>query len=628
MTKISNATATATANATISNIRAWAAELQQYGLIDAGPYDNLMQALTEAEQGGLGRAQSPLLTVLLFGPSGVGKSQLLNALAGEVIAQSHYERPTTRIPTVYAHADVDLDRLFEYGTELGEMGQQTHNVVRHTREALRNVVVIDAPDIDSYQRQHRERVMALLPMMDVVLYVVTAQTYLNDLGWQTVLKERGRRAFAFVINKWDREGKRTPGATAGIDIDAHFRQLLRERAGYDNAVIFRTSAEYWLQQRVSGQRSANSAEQAQPDDQFQALERWLSSALSTSHVAEIQRRRRRALWGSVAEALSQAMPNHLRDQPWQAQTLAQLDALQSNGWEHIQPLIAMNSADWAQQAHIGRWPSSPGPFGLILKMGDGLRDAVTKFSRRGLPVQMGPLRANLPILPAEAVAAPSSTALITTDNTGLALLADGTVADVSLALRSANVPSQWLTQRMRTSVGTFPPRLGGAIRSALAEAEAKPYSPARRGIGISVLVLIEIAMTGVLGIAAWRLIEGFWLKQYVDGSFVTHLLLLIALVTFVGVMALNALFPQPARIVAAKLEARLRQVWTSFMGELKGNANEFAQTTERLLIDGGTIKESINAELRELAPRVEMGNDDDDDGDTVEQLFGKTAPLM
>jgi len=614
MTKISNANATAT----IDRIRAWAAELQQYGLIDAGPYNDLMQALTEAEQGGLGRAQSPLLTVLLFGPSGVGKSQLLNALAGEVIAQSHYERPTTRIPTVYAHADVDLDRLFEYGTELGEMGQQTNNVVRHTREALRNVVVIDAPDIDSYQRQHRERVMALLPMMDVVLYVVTAQTYLNDLGWQTVLKERGRRAFAFIINKWDREGKRTPGAAAGIDIDAHFRQLLRERAGYDNAVIFRASAEYWLQQRVSGQNT----EQPQPDDQFPELERWLSSALSTSHVAEIQRRRRRALWGSVAEALSQAMPNHLVGQPWQAQTLAQLDALQSNGWEHIQPLITMNAADWAQQAHIGRWPSSPGPFGLILKMGDGLRDAVTKISRRGLPVQMGPLRANLPILPAEEVVASNSTALAITDNTGLALLADGTVADVSLALRSANIPSQWLTQRMRAAVSTFPPRLGGAIRSALAEAEAKPYSPTRRGIGISALVLIEIAMTGVLGLAAWRLIVGFWNAQYVDGSFVTHLLLLIALVTFVGAMALNAIFPQPARIVAAKLEGRLRQVWTSFMGELKGNANEFAQTTQRLLGDGGTIKESINAELRELAPRVEIGDDEGDQ--TVEQLFGNT----
>lgn len=608
---------------TINKIRAWAAELQQYGLIDAGPYSDLMQALTEAEQGGLGRAQSPLLTVLLFGPSGVGKSQLLNALAGEVIAQSHYERPTTRIPTVYAHADVDLDRLFEYGTELGEMGQQTNNVVRHTREALRNVVVIDAPDIDSYQRQHRERVMALLPMMDVVLYVVTAQTYLNDLGWQTVLKERGRRAFAFVINKWDREGKRTPGATAGIDIDAHFRQLLRERAGYENAVIFRTSAESWLQQRVNGQSSASSAEQPQTDDQFPELERWLSSALSTSHVAEIQRRRRRALWGSVAEALSQAMPHHLRDQAWQAQTLAQLDALQSNGWEHIQPLITMNSADWAQQAHIGRWPSSPGPFGLILKMGDGLRDAVSKLSRRGLPVQMGLLRANLPILPAEEITTSNtSTALTTTDNTGLALLADGTVADVSLALRSANVPSQWLTQRLRSAVGTFPPRLGGAIRAALAEAEAKPYSPTRRGVGISMLVLIELAMTGVLGLAAWRLIVGFWNAQYVDGSFVTHLLLLIALVTFVGVLALNAIFPQPARIVAAKLESRLRQVWITFMGELKGNANEFAQTTQRLLSDGGAIKESINAELRELTPRVEIGDDDDE---TVEQLFGKTA---
>ena len=43
-------------------------------------------------------AEKPLLVIMLMGGTGVGKSSLLNALAGGAIAQASFARPTTRDP--------------------------------------------------------------------------------------------------------------------------------------------------------------------------------------------------------------------------------------------------------------------------------------------------------------------------------------------------------------------------------------------------------------------------------------------------------------------------------------------------------------------------------------------------
>src|ERR1700722_15621678 len=45
----------------------------------------------------------PLLVVILMGGTGVGKSSLLNALAGGAIARASFTRPPTPDPVVYYH---------------------------------------------------------------------------------------------------------------------------------------------------------------------------------------------------------------------------------------------------------------------------------------------------------------------------------------------------------------------------------------------------------------------------------------------------------------------------------------------------------------------------------------------
>ena len=137
------------------------------------------------------------LVVGLFGGTGVGKSSLLNRLAGESIAKVGIERPTSREVTLYLHESHALASLPK------EFPVNKTRVAHHRDNSKRDVVWIDMPDIDSTETANRKLVFAWLPYIDWVIYVVSPERYRDDAGWQIVNRRGHRHRWLFVMNQWD-----------------------------------------------------------------------------------------------------------------------------------------------------------------------------------------------------------------------------------------------------------------------------------------------------------------------------------------------------------------------------------------------------------------------------------------
>lgn len=136
----------------------------------------------------------------LAGGTGVGKSSILNALAGTVVSPAGARRPTTSEPVAWVSAaHVDETRpLIEW---LGGA-----RVEAHASPELDGVAVLDLPDLDSIERDHRARVDAVLPRVDAVLWVTDPEKYqdavLHDAYLRTWVRRLDRQAM--VLNKVDR----------------------------------------------------------------------------------------------------------------------------------------------------------------------------------------------------------------------------------------------------------------------------------------------------------------------------------------------------------------------------------------------------------------------------------------
>ena len=219
-----------------------------------------------------------VLIVALVGGSGVGKSTLLNAIAGDQIAETSEMRPCTAVPMVYHPPGARFH--FDAPDAAGESWKSV------PRSALEHLILIDTPDSDTIVREHRDIVADVLTQCDLVFLCGTTEKYLDDATWSLLRPLKRERALVCIETKARADGQ---------GIGEHWRARLGEH-GLEPTAYFRVNALKALDQKLAG---------AAPDDgfDFAQLEAFLRDELDRDRIQSIKRSNVAGLLAGIARAV-------------------------------------------------------------------------------------------------------------------------------------------------------------------------------------------------------------------------------------------------------------------------------------------------------------------------------------
>ncbi len=141
--------------------------------------------------------EAPLLVVLL-GPTGAGKSTLMNTLARATVSPTGVLRPTTREAVLLA-TDADaatLRRGALAGIDAGRL------VRAPAATASAGLAMVDAPDLDSVERANRVIADALVEAADLGIFVTSAIRYADKVPFDVIQRIAARGLpLLIVVNR-------------------------------------------------------------------------------------------------------------------------------------------------------------------------------------------------------------------------------------------------------------------------------------------------------------------------------------------------------------------------------------------------------------------------------------------
>lgn len=138
--------------------------------------------------------------VAIAGATGSGKSATFNALTGTQLAKSGVTRPTTSDPMAVAWGGVLPTELLDW-LDIGR-----RHLIASAAGPLSSLVLVDLPDHDSTERLHRKTVDRLVPLVDMLVWIVDPQKYADAALHDGYLKPLAPYAdvMVVVLNQADR----------------------------------------------------------------------------------------------------------------------------------------------------------------------------------------------------------------------------------------------------------------------------------------------------------------------------------------------------------------------------------------------------------------------------------------
>jgi GTP-binding protein EngB required for normal cell division len=209
--------------------------------------------------------------VALAGPTGVGKSQLFNALTGTELASVGRRRPTT-----------SSGQAAVWGGEAQALLDWLEIARRHRLDAgeLEGLVLLDLPDFDSVEGAHRVEADRIVALADLVVWVVEPQKYADASLHDRYLRPLASHAAAMAVAlnqadllpapdvaAWRQDMLRLLAGDGLRDVPIvvvsalngdglpELRQLLRERVAARGAAIARLAADVDAAAGVLGEAS-------------------------------------------------------------------------------------------------------------------------------------------------------------------------------------------------------------------------------------------------------------------------------------------------------------------------------------------------------------------------------------